>query len=360
MRWPMARSNNPTSGGIMNKYVLPLALAASVTAMPALADNAKLTKLYSGKTVTITIPYGPGGTYDKYGSSFSNHLGRHLPGKPNLIMQYMPGAGGAKAMNWFANVAPKQGRNLMVPLDNTVINQVLRPKKMRYNANDFFWLGSSNQTNSVIVIRADKGIKHILDMRKIPAIGSTSGKNSSTYIFSVLAGKLLGLKLKMVTGYKGSSRSIFAIEQGEVDFTAPNWLAWSSKVPHWFKGKKPFALPILQNGFFKDPNIPDVPMFTELVKPEDKPLASFLASAGPLGRGLILPPKAANYLKKPLRAAYDSMNADPKFAAELKKRKLRLIASKGETIQKIVAQALKDTSPEVVARVRSLVFGSGS
>ncbi len=344
----------------MIKYTLPIVLAASVTALPALANKAKLMELYKEKTVTITIPYGPGGTYDKYGLSFSNHLGRQLPGKPNMILQYMPGAGGAKAMNWFANVAPRHGRNLIVPLDNTVINQVLRPKKMRYNANDFTWLGSSNQTNSVIVIRADKGIKHINDMKKIQAIGSTSGKNSSTYIFSVLAAKLLGLKMKMVTGYKGSSRSIFAIEQGEVDFTAPNWLAWNSKVPHWFKGKKPFAIPILQNGFFVDPNIPDVPMFTELVKPADRPLASFLASAGPLGRGLILPPKSPKYLTKPLRAAYDAMNADPKFNAELKKRKLRLIASKGEVIQGIVAKALKDTSPAVIARVRSLVFGSGS
>ena len=339
----------------MIKYTLPIIFAATLVGAPAQAD--KISEIYKGERITVTIPYGPGGTYDKYGSSFSNHLGRHIAGKPNMIMQYMPGAGGAKAMNWFYNVAPKGGRNLMVPLDNTVINKVLRPKKMRYDPNKFTWLGSSNQTNAVIVIRSDKGINHILDMRKIPAIGSTSGKNSSTYIFCMLSAKLLGLKLKMVTGYKGSSRSIFAIEQGEVDLTAPNWLAWSSKVPHWFVGKKPYAKPILQNGYFKDPNLPNVPMLTDLVKPEQKPLASFLASAGVLGRGLVLPPGAPKFLVKPLRTAYDNMNADKRFLKELKKRKLRLMASTGAQVQKVVADAMKSTSPEVVAKVRKLVFG---
>ena len=84
------------------------------------------------------------------------------------------------ASGHYYNVAPKAGRNLMVPLDNTVVNKVLRPKKMRYEPTKFTWLGSSNQTNAVIVIRSDKGINNILDMRKIPAIGSTSGKNSRT------------------------------------------------------------------------------------------------------------------------------------------------------------------------------------
>lgn len=340
------------------KYALPVAIAASMVVTPTLAD--KLGDHYKERTVTVTIPYGPGGTYDKYGSAFTKHLGKEISSNPNLIMQYMPGAGGAKAMNWFANVAPKGGYNLMVPLDNTVVNQVLRPKKMRYNSNNFHWLGSSNQTNSVLVIRTDVGIKHILDMRKTEAIASSSGKYSSTYLFIKLAAGLLNLKVKTVTGYKGSSRATFAVEQGESHMTAPNWLAWSSKVPHWFVGKKPFAKPILQNGFQKDPDLPNVPMLTDLVKPEDKALASFLASAGPLGRGLILPPGAPKWLITPLRRAYDRMNASSKFVAELKKRKLRLIATSGEDVQAVVAQAIKDTSPAVAARARKIIFGGGS
>jgi tripartite-type tricarboxylate transporter receptor subunit TctC len=115
---------------------------------------------FTGTTIKIVIPYGPGGTYDKYGVAFTNHLGKHIPGNPNLILQHMPGAGGAKAMNWTYNVMPKNGLNMIVPLDNSVLNQLMRPEKMRYKAEEFTWLGSSNQTNVVMVARTDSGVRN--------------------------------------------------------------------------------------------------------------------------------------------------------------------------------------------------------
>ena len=97
-------------------------------------------------------------------------------------------------------------------------------------------------------------------------------------------------------------------------------------------------------------------MLTNLIKPKDKPLALFLASAGPLGRGLVLPPGAPKRLVAPLRAAYDRMNKSPKFLAELKKRKLRLIPTSGENIQKMVANTIKSASPAVIAKAKKIIF----
>ena len=129
-------------------------------------------------------------------------------------------------------------------------------------------------------------------MKTIQIIASTSGKNSTGYIVPKLAAELLGLKVKIVTGYKGSSRSILAMEQGESTAASFNWLAWSSKVPQWFTGEKPFAKAILQVGIFRDPDLPaDVPMLGDLVSdPMDKAVVRFIAVAGLLGRGLALPP----------------------------------------------------------------------
>ena len=114
----------------MKTFTKTLFAGIAASAMIAgAATTAAVAMDYKGKTVKIVIPYGPGGTYDKYGVAFSNHLGNHIPGNPNIILQHMPGAGGAKAMNWFANVAPKDGLTLIVPLDNGVTNQLMRPKK---------------------------------------------------------------------------------------------------------------------------------------------------------------------------------------------------------------------------------------
>jgi tripartite-type tricarboxylate transporter receptor subunit TctC len=331
-------------------------IAATATGVSAAAMN------YKGKTVKIVIPYGPGGTYDKYGVAFSNHLGKHIPGNPNIILQHMPGAGGAKAMNWFYNVAAKDGSTLIVPLDNGVTNQLMRPEKARYDARKFSWLGSSNQTNVVMVVRTDSGVTKLEDLKSKAIIGSTSGKNSSGYINPMLIRGLFGYKIKMVTGYKGSSKSIFAMEQGESQMAAFNWLAWASKVPHWFKGDKPFARPIAQIGIFRDPDLPkSVPMINELVSdPMDKKAVGFLSVAGLLGRGLALPPGVDSDTVAVLRGAYDKMNADPAFAAELKKRKLRLIPSTGAQIQKVVNDSVTKASPDVVKHARKLIFGGQS
>lgn len=335
---------------------------AATAAFSASATIASAEMNFEGKTFKIVIPYGPGGTYDKYGVAFSNHLGKHLKGNPNIILQHMPGAGGAKAMNWFYNVAPKDGMTMIVPLDNSVTNQLMRPEKMRYDARNFTWIGSSNQTNVVMVVRTDSGITKLSDMKTKQIIGSTSGKNSSGYINPMLIRGLFGYKIKMVTGYKGSSKSIFAMEQGESQMAAFNWLAWASKVPHWFTGDKPFARPVAQIGIFRDPDLPkSVPMVSELVSNDmDKKAVGFLSVAGLLGRGLALPPGVNQDMVGVLRAAYDKMNASPEFAADLKKRKLRLIPSSGAKIQQVVKSAVEDASPEVVKHARKLIFGGES
>lgn len=343
----------------MFKRALPFAViaAAGIAASPAIAADASY---FNGKTLKIVIPYGPGGTYDKYGSSFSKHLRKHIPGNPNIILQHMPGAGGSKAMNFTYNIMAKDGLNMVVPLDNSVVNQLMRPKRMKYKTNKFNWMGSSNQTNVVMVVRSDTGVKTVADLKKIEVIGATSGKSSSGYINPKMVWALLGGKGRMVTGYKGSSRSMLAVEQGEAQMAAFNWLAWASKVPHWFKGDEPFARAIVQVGVFRDPDLPNVPMLTELVKPSDKAVVDFIASAGPLGRGLTLPPGVRKDIVVTMRKAYSAMNRDPAFAKELKKKRLRLIASEGAVIQKIVEDAIKSATPEVVARARKIIFGGGS
>ena len=121
-----------------------VALAITVGAPFKAANSLDVAGHFSDKRITILIPYGPGGTYDKYGSTFARHLGNHIPGKPTVIVQHMPGAGGSKAMRYAYNVMQKQGYHMIVPLDNTVVNKLMRPKLMRYTPNKFNWMGSSN------------------------------------------------------------------------------------------------------------------------------------------------------------------------------------------------------------------------
>ncbi len=334
---------------------VPLAAAAAL----ALSATTVSAQDWSGKTLKIIVPYGPGGTYDKYSHSFSKHLGKHIPGKPTIILQHMPGAGGTKAMNWHYNVAAANGETLLMPLDNSVVNQLLRPERVKYDARNYSWLGSSNQTNQVMIIRADTGVKSVGDLKGRKTIAAAAGKAGFDHVTMSLAKSLLKFDLKIVTGYKGSTATTFAVEQGEVEANCNNWLAYSSKVPHWFTGKKPFAISVFQMGIFRDPDLPDsVPLLHELVtNPKDKAAVSFISVAGLLGRGLVVPPKTNKGVISMLRAAYDKMNVDGAFKAELKKKRLRLIAANGAEIQKIVNKAINEASPDVVAHARKLIVG---
>ena len=106
-------------------------------------------------------------------------------------------------MNWAYNVMPKTGYSLLNPLDNTVLNQLMRPEKMRYDARKFTWLGSSNQTNMMVIIRSDTGVKTWKDMAKRKNIGAATGAASYGFIIQKLTSRLLNYELQVVQGYKG-------------------------------------------------------------------------------------------------------------------------------------------------------------
>lgn len=328
-------------------------------------STAKAADFYEGKTITFLIGYGFGGTYGKYARLMSKHLTNHIPGKPNIIVQSMPGAGGLKAANYAYNVMPKQGMHIIVPPDPMVVSQLLRPKKVKFHAPDFTWIGGTNQTNTIFVLRKEAGIKHWTDMRTKEVITGNTGPGSSSYLVPRLMSKMLGLKIKFISGYKGSRKTVLAMEQGEHQGTGFNWLAWSSIAPHWFGPKyggtaesgKEQAIPLMQLGHFKDPDLSDIPMLGDLVSAEHKPIVDFMATHGLIGRGLALPPGAPKNLVDPLRRSFDKMVADPAYKAEAKKRRLRVIASTGEAIQKVVNDSFNNADPKVVAAARKMIFG---
>lgn len=332
-------------------------LVAATMASPLLGSKASAEEFYEGKQITIVIPYGFGGTYGAYSRLIADHLAKHIPGKPNIIVQSMPGAGGIKASNFAHTVMRGDGLNLLMPPDTIVVSQLLRPDKVKYDARDFTWLGSANQTNVIVVVRTDAGVETIEDAETKQVIIGSTGKGSPTFLVPTLLNETIGTKFKVVSGYRGSAKTMLAIEQGEVQGSALNWLAWSSKHPDWFP--KGFAKPIVQLGIWKDPDLPDVPMVTELVSEEHKPIAAFMATLGALGRGLVAPPGTPEDKIAILRAAFDKTAEDPAFAADVNKRGLRLIATSGAKLQQVVNDAFK-VDEAIVTKARKMLFGDSA
>ena len=90
---------------------------AALTAMvyvnaPASAQT--VAEFYKGKTVAVLMGTGPGGSYDLYGRTIAAHLGSHIPGNPTVIVEHMPGAGGAIAGNHIFGPAPQDGTKILL------------------------------------------------------------------------------------------------------------------------------------------------------------------------------------------------------------------------------------------------------
>jgi tripartite-type tricarboxylate transporter receptor subunit TctC len=320
---------------------------------------------FAADQMTILIGYGFGGTYGKYARTMADHLRKQIPGSPNIVVQSMPGAGGLKATNYAAKVMPSNGNYLLEPPDTLVISQLMRPKKVKYDARKFTWIGSVNRTNTIFVLHNKAGIKRWQDMRTKGVITGGTGPGSTSYMIPQMLKNMLGLKVKVISGYKGSRKTVLAMEQGEHHGTGFNWLAWSSIAPHWFSQKyggtaepgQEQAVPLLQIGTSPDPSLPDVPMMTDYVKGIDLKIVNFISSHGIIGRGLAYPPGVAKSKVAPLRAQYAKMAKDPKFVSDANKRRLRVIYSSGQQIQDVVNSAFRDAEPTVVKAAAKIVFG---
>ena len=77
-------------------------------AMPAGAQAQSVADFYKGKNVTIIVGYTAGGGYDLYARALGRHMGRHLPGNPNFVVQNLTGAGSLNAANNLYNVAAER------------------------------------------------------------------------------------------------------------------------------------------------------------------------------------------------------------------------------------------------------------
>ena len=116
-------------------------LAASLAAAPCAAQGGGA-DFYKGKTIAILMGTGPGGSYDLYGRTIGEHLGRHIPGNPNVIIEHMPGAGGVIAGNHIYGPGPQDGTKILLS-HSLPLSEKLEPGLgVRFETAKFQWLGT--------------------------------------------------------------------------------------------------------------------------------------------------------------------------------------------------------------------------
>ena len=317
---------------------------------------------YKGKTITVIAGTTAGALYDQWSRVLAQHMGKHIPGRPDMIVQNMPGAGHMIAANYVYNKSRPDGLTLIGSIvPSLYFDQLVGRKEAQYDWGKFAWIGSPVQGEYQMYMRADTPYKTIEDVRnaKEPPRCGAQGTSDTAYYLPKLFDELIGTKFNLVQGYPGGPEIDLAVERGEIHCRAFTIEAFLSREPYHTWRKKGFVRNIIQTGKKRDSKLPDTPTVWELMDKYKTPeparrLANLMLASGALGRPMLGPPGIAADRVKVLRDAFNRTMEDKEFLADLEKRNFDLDPVKGEELEKIVKDVMSQPA-DVVARMKKLL-----
>jgi tripartite-type tricarboxylate transporter receptor subunit TctC len=311
---------------------------ALALAHPAHAQNAA--EFYRGKTVTLIVGYSVGGGYDTYARVVARHLGKHIPGNPTVVVQNMPGAGSLKAANYLYNVSPKDGSAMGTFGRGIALEPMIGTSLAQFDARKFLWLGSGTNEAAVVVTWHPKQIATWADMMAKPFTVGGEGAGSDPDVYALMLKNVFGVKLRLISGYPGTTEMALAIERGEIDGRA-SW-SWSS-----LKSLK----------LTKSPDLPGVPLIGDYVTSErQRQIMNLVLSRQIMGRPFMAPPGIPAERQVALRKAFADTMSDPEFLAEAKTRAQDVNPVGGAELDRLLAD-LYATPADAVAETKAAIGG---
>ena len=325
--------------------------ATTFAATPVKAD--KVADFYKGRDITLLVGYPPAGSYAAYARLAAQHIGKYIPGKPNIIVKHRAGGGSLRATNYLYNVAPKSGLMLGLVADTIAVSQLLFKKKAKYDASKMHYIGAFTPVNPVVMIRSDHKAKTFEDTLKNEVFVGCTGAGSQSYIMPRALKEILGAKIRLICGYRGSAAMTLALERGDLNAQSSAWASW--RIRHMDEIKAGKLIPLVQIGLKREKELPKVRLMHELTNDPDKQrILKFLSVGGAVGRTIIAPPGIPADRLAALRGAFDKMVKDPAFLADAKKRRANIDPSTGQEIDAITAKALATPKALVDTAARAL------
>lgn len=324
--------------------VLPVLAAA-----PAGAQS--VAEFYKNKDVEIVVGYGAGGGYDLTARALARHIGKYIPGNPKVIVRNMPGAGSIVAANHVNNVAPKDGSVIGVYADFLPIVKLLGLDGVQFDPIEIGWLGAVTQRETpTLGVRTDAPATTLDGIKKTEiTVGSDGTGATSAYAF--MLNDLVGTKLKVLTGYTGTSQIDLALERGEVHGRATiDWVRTREKTD-WLKRKLITPIVAFSLTPVNDPDLKNVPLVIELVKtPQDKQVVELVLGTNEYFRAFSTPPKIPADRLAALRDAFAKTMADKEFQDDFTKATTGTVQfSDPKKIQDFMARVYK-FPPDVIKR----------
>ena len=312
---------------------------------------------YKGRSVEIVVGAGAGGGYDANGRLIARHLGRFIPGNPNVVVTNMPGGGGITATNVLYNVSSKEGLVLGTFSNSMLTEPLLGTEAIKFDPSKFSWIGSVSREDGVCVTSAASGVKTWADVLSKEVLAGTTAPGTTTYLYPTLLNRMFGAKFKLITGYPDGSSIILALDRGEISAVCQTYSSLNIAHPDWLPQKKVFA--VVSMGLGRNPELADIPSIIEIARTDgERQMLKIVLAPTVAGRPLTAPPNVPAERIAALRAAFDAMVKDEGFLADAKKSRIEVQPTSGPEIDKLV-QEIFATPKDVIQQVRAMASPAG-
>jgi tripartite-type tricarboxylate transporter receptor subunit TctC len=332
----------------LRRLIVAVALLA-VGAQPAAAND--VADFYKGKTITIAVGHEVGTGFDIYARALQRHLRRHIPGNPGIVVQNMSGAGGLVAANWLYNLAPKDGTAISSFVYSVPFEPLFGNNAARFEPAKFIWIGSMEEGIAVCGVSKAAGIGSFEDMRTAEAIFGAASGNGALARSAVAVRNLFGVRMKVVTGYKGTASIRLAIGRGEVHGVCS--LLMSTIASAWREDYEAGNFrPIIQLSGRKGAGPKGVPHVDDFAKSDDdRHVHALVFGVQALGKLYAAPPGVPAARAAALRAALAATMKDPDFIADAARTQIDISPMTGNEVEAFITR-VSAASPAVIERAK--------
>ena len=335
--------------------VMMLVFAAGISAAAAVSSAAAqdVERFYAGRKLSVVIGHEVGSGFDLYGRALARHMGRFIPGNPNLVPENMIGVAGLVAANWLYNVAAKDGSVISIFAHTAPFEPLLGKGAARFDASKFTWIGNMDAVTGICGVWEHAGIATFDDLFTRETLVGAGGAGTVGPLtqFPTALRRLLGARLKLIQGYKGSAEIRLALARGELQGICG--LPLSTVKTEWKDDYNAgrFRI-ILQLGRDRNPALGAVPHVYDYVKSdEDRQIFDLIFGLQAIGRPFAAPPGIPPDRARALRAAFMAMTKDAAFLAEAGRMSLDVTPSSGEDVQAFVAR-IYASPPAIIGRAK--------
>jgi tripartite-type tricarboxylate transporter receptor subunit TctC len=318
---------------------------------------------YRGKTIEVAVGAAVAGGYDIAARTLANHMGRHIPGNPRLIVRNMPGATGLIMTNYLYNVARRDGSVIGMPTSNVPLEPRLKllstdGSAAKFDLARFSWIGTTLQEPQVTWVWHTAPARSVDDLKTNAIVMGATANSADNFVLPMLANALIGTRMQVLTGYVGQNEIDLAVERGEVQGNNTGLSNLTAARADWVRDRKVRIL--LQYGNERLPALKDVPTVAELTASEiDREVLRFYALKFTMTRPLMIPPDVPAERVTALQQAFAATMQDGAYLDEARRIGLDTNWLGSAELARGVLQ-IQATPQAVVDRLRELLARAGA